>query len=525
MERKSLTRRALLILVLALAVALAAQLPAGAPPRRLTVLYTNDIHAQLDPIEATWLPGKPRVGGMEALSGLIARLRSGRDDVILVDAGDLLTGPAVSTLTRGAGPFDLLDAMGYDALAIGNHEFDNSVPRLEELMWDTSVPVLSANTFWRGTDHRFSRPYVVVRRGGLRIAVIGVIGSDAALVTLPAQVEELAFRDPAKEIAPLVAKLRPDVDLVVVLAHEGKTGPMQVDAESRPDVQRDFDTDVRLAAAVAGIDVLVGGHAHRGIDPPYREPTHGTIIAQTFGHATTLGVLDLTLNAEGKGVASYTGRLERVLADGERPMPEVARRAAYWRGVVAEMAAQPVCAATVPITRSYAGPSALGNLITDLMREHTKADVALYNAGGLRADLPAGTVTRADVTSVLPFNNRLVVLRLRGTAVRAALEQGLSEEHGMVQQSGMVVRFDPRAPSGHRLVSATVNGRPLADEATYLVATIDFLAQGGDGYSSLATGGTVSTAREPIGTQAAEWLRERGRLSPVSDDRTLPVLQ
>jgi 5'-nucleotidase/UDP-sugar diphosphatase len=238
MERKSLTRRALLILVLALAVALAAQLPAGAPPRRLTVLYTNDIHAQLDPIEATWLPGKPRVGGMEALSGLIARLRSGRDDVILVDAGDLLTGPAVSTLTRGAGPFDLLDAMGYDALAIGNHEFDNSVPRLEELMWDTSVPVLSANTFWRGTDHRFSRPYVVVRRGGLRIAVIGVIGSDAALVTLPAQVEELAFRDPAKEIAPLVAKLRPDVDLVVVLAHEGKTGPMQVDAENRPDVTR-----------------------------------------------------------------------------------------------------------------------------------------------------------------------------------------------------------------------------------------------------------------------------------------------
>jgi 5'-nucleotidase/UDP-sugar diphosphatase len=525
MDRKSLTRRSLLALVFAVAVALALHVSAGVPPRHLTVLYTNDIHAQLDPIEATWLPGKPRVGGMEALSGLIARLRDGRDDVLLVDGGDLLTGPAVSTLTRGGGPFDLFDAMGYDAMAIGNHEFDNSVPRLEELIWSTSVPVLAANVYWRGTDHRFARPYVIVRRGGLRIAVIGVIGSDAALVTLPAQVRDLEFRDPAEEMGPLVARLRPEVDLVVVLAHEGKTGPMQLDAESRPDVQRDFDTDIRLAAAVPGMDVLVGGHAHRGIDPPYREPTNGTIIVQTFGHATTLGVLDLTLKAEGKGVASYEGRLERVRADSERPMPEVARRAAHWRGVVAAMASQPVCEASAAITRAYAGPSALGNLITDLMREHTQADVALYNAGGLRADLPVGTVTRADVTSTLPFNNRLVLLQLKGAAIRAALEQGLSEEHGMVQQSGMVVRFDPRAPSGHRLVSATVKGRPLADDATYLVATIDFLAQGGDSYSSLGSGETAFTAREPIGTQAAEWLRGRGRISPVSDDRTLPVPQ
>jgi 2',3'-cyclic-nucleotide 2'-phosphodiesterase (5'-nucleotidase family) len=296
-----------------------------------------------------------------------------------------------------------------------------------------------------------------------------------------------------------------------------------VDAESRPEVQRDFDTDIRLAAAVPGIDVLVGGHAHRGIDPPYKERTNGTIIVQTFGHATTLGVLDLTLKPEGRGVASYEGRLERVWVEREQPMPEVARRAAYWRGVVAAIASQPVCQATARITRDYARPSALGNLVTDLMRESTQADVALYNAGGLRADLPAGAVTRGDVTSVLPFNNRLVVLRLKGDAIRAALEQGLSEEHGMLQQSGMVVRFDPRAPSGRRVVSVTVKGRPLDDHATYTVATIDFLADGGDSYVSLTGGERVSTSRETIGTEMTDWLRGCGRVSPVSDDRTLPV--
>jgi 5'-nucleotidase len=115
MDRRSFTRGALFVLILAVAVALAAHLSAVAPSRHLTLLYTNDLHAQLDPIEATWLPAKPRVGGMEALSGLIARLREGGQDVLLVDAGDLVTGPAVSTFTRGAAPFDLLDAMGYDA--------------------------------------------------------------------------------------------------------------------------------------------------------------------------------------------------------------------------------------------------------------------------------------------------------------------------------------------------------------------------------------------------------------------------
>jgi 2',3'-cyclic-nucleotide 2'-phosphodiesterase (5'-nucleotidase family) len=115
------------------------------------------------------------------------------------------------------------------------------------------------------------------------------------------------------------------------------------------------------------------------------------------------------------------------------------------------------------------------------------------------------------------------VLRLKGDAIRAALEQGLSEEHGMLQQSGMVVRFDPRAPSGRRVVSVTVKGRALDDHETYTVATIDFLADGGDSYVSLASGERVSTSRETIGTEMTEWLRERGRVSPVSDDRTLPI--
>jgi len=519
-------RRIAALVAAGVLAAVTAGAPAGerAPaPRRLTILYTNDMHAQLEPIRAGWLPGSPRVGGMGALAGLERRLGAGRDDVLLVDSGDLLTGPAVSTYTRGAAPFDLLEAMGYDAMALGNHEFDYGVPRLEELVGGTRVPVLAANVFWRRSGRRFARPWVIVRRAGLRIGIVGVIGADAAEVTLPEHVRDLEFREPAEVLAALVPRLRQRVDLVVVLAHQGRTGPMQLDAEAHPELQRDVDADLRLAAAVPGIDVLVGGHAHRGLDPPLVEPTHGTIVVQTYGHTTTLGVLELEVDPGSGRVARFEGRLERVWSDRETPPPEVARRLAHWREVVARIAAEPVAEASAPIVRRYAGASPLGNLVTDLMRRATGAEVALYNAGGLRADLPAGTITRGDVTSALPFDNRLVVVRLRGAALRAALEQGLSEEHGMLQQSGMRVRYDPSAPPGRRLVSVTVGGAPLEDDREYTVATIDFLVQGGDGYRSLREARPVRRSTERLDELVVRWLRAAGRVTPVEDGRTAPV--
>jgi len=517
MRRHRIRAAALTVLTL-LAVAAGA-----ADIRRLRILYTNDIHAQLDPIRATWLPGSPRVGGMDALAGLARRLGAGHDDVLLVDSGDLLTGPAVSTYTRGAAPFDLLDAMGYDAMAIGNHEFDYGIARLEELMWGTRVPVLAANVFWRDDGRRFARPWVIIRRAGLRIAIVGVIGADAAQVTLPEHVRDLEFQEPAAVLRSLVPHLRREADLVVVLAHQGKTGPMQLDAEAHPELQRDVDADLKLAAAVTGIDVLVGGHAHRGLDPPLVEPTHGTIVVQTYGHTTTLGVLDLRVDPVAHRVLGFTGRLHRVWSDRETPPPEVARRAAHWRASVARLAGRKVAESSAPIVRRYTGASPLGNLIPELMRRATGADVALYNAGGLRADLPAGVITRGDVTSVLPFDNRLVVVRLRGSSLRAALERGLGNEHGMLQQSGMTVRYDPSARPGRRIISVRVGRTPLDPDRAYTVATIDFLIQGGDGYTSLTQGRLVSRSSERLDELVARWLTEAGHLAPVEDDRLAPV--
>ncbi len=160
-------------------------------------------------------------------------------------------------------------------MAIGNHEFDYGADNFERQMWRVRFPILGANIFYKGTRHRYTRPWVILEKEGVRLGVIGVIGQDARSVALPSGITQLEFSEPALEVASAVELLRREVDLVVVLAHQGKTGPMQTDAEARPEVQRDFEEDIALAGTLPGIDVFVGGHAHRGIEVPYRAPAHG----------------------------------------------------------------------------------------------------------------------------------------------------------------------------------------------------------------------------------------------------------
>ena len=160
-------------------------------------------------------------------------------------------------------------------MAIGNHEFDYGADNFLKQMNRVPFPVLGANIFYKGTNHPYSRPYTIIERNGIRLGVIGIIGQDARSVALPSGVTHLDFLDPIPVVREAVKELKPQVDLIVVLAHQGKTGPQQTDAEARPDVQRDFEEDIRLCGEVEGIDVFVGGHAHRGIETPYVHPKTG----------------------------------------------------------------------------------------------------------------------------------------------------------------------------------------------------------------------------------------------------------
>lgn len=474
------------------------------------LLYTNDFHSALDPIAAYWLPGEPRLGGAAALAGYVNRFRAANDTVFLFDAGDMFTG-VVSNLTRGEALMEMMRAMRYDAMAIGNHEFDYGAASFEQQMLRVPMPVLSANIFYKGTKHRYSRPYVIIERNGVRVGVLGVIGEDVRSVVSQDGIADLDFQDPAAALAPLVKELRPQVDLVIVLAHQGKTGPQQADAEARTELQRDFDEDIRLAGAVPGIDVLIGGHAHRGIARPFVHPQTGTLIVQTYGYGTRLGVLRLQLR-DGR-IASHAGELVTTWTARVTPDPAVAQVVERYKQLATAAAGPPIATLARRLFRAYNDESPLGNVVADAMREATEADLALQNAGGLRADLPDEPITSAHVLDVLPFVNTVDTYRMTGTQLLEVLEQSLTLERGMLQVSGLTVEYDVSLPVGARVLRAQVGDTPIAPDRAYTVATNSFLGHGGDLFATFTRAVRVKTG-PPIADVLTAYLKRH-------DPRTL----
>lgn len=491
--------------------------------RDVVILYTNDFHSAFDPIPAYWLPGSPRLGGAAALAGYVDRERRHATTSFLFDAGDMFTG-TISNLTRGAALMEMMRLMRYDAMGIGNHEFDYGAANFLTQMDRVPFPVLGANIFYRATVDsvrpRYSRPFVIRERNGIRVGVIGVIGRDAKSVALQSGITALQFDDPAHAIAPIVRWLRPQVDLVVVLAHEGKTGPMETDAEAHPELQRDFDTDIHLAEAVPGIDVLIGGHAHRGIEVPYVDSLTGTIIVQTYGYGTRLGYLRLRL--QGHHVVGHDGRLIKVWTDSIAPDTAVQAFLARTERELAPQLGPTVAVAPQRLYRNYVAESPLGDFVADVMRETAGAQIAFENAGGLRADIPAGNVNHGRVLDALPFLNDLVTLDMTGAQVRQVLEQSLTLERGMMQVSGIRVEYDLSRPKGHRVLRAEVEGRPLDPRARYRVATNSFVAAGGDLYSAFV-GVPLVRRQGQLSDVMMDYLHQHHDLEPPPRGRLVPA--
>lgn len=447
--------------------------------KEITILYTSDFHSAFDPIPAYWLKGSPKLGGAAQLTTMINQVRAREKNSFLFDAGDMFTG-MLSNVSEGEILMEMMMSMKYDAMGIGNHEFDYGSKNFTKQMNRVPFPILGDNIFYKGTDIAYSRPYTIIEKNGIRLGVIGIIGLDAFSVLWQEGSADLEFRDPIPITKKIVAELKSQVDIIVVLAHQGKTGPQQTDAEARPEVQRDFDEDIRFCKEVPGIDVYVGGHAHRGIEVPYKEPANGSLIVQTYGYGTRLGYIKVQVK-DGK-VISSKGELLKVWSDKYKPDAGVLAKINAYKKKSASEIGQPIGTLKTRLVRDYQRESSLGCFVADVIREAGKADIGFQNAGGIRADIPAVTVTNGNVLDALPFNNKLSVLEMTGKQIKEVLEQGFSLERGMIQVSGLTAWYDMSKPIRQRLVKLNIGTEPANDEKVYKVATNSFVANGGDLY-------------------------------------------
>ncbi len=475
-------------------------------PTTVTLLFTNDVESAYDPIPAFWLDDQEMIGGIAEMTTLINTIRETEANVFLFDSGDIFTG-ALAKLTEGQLAFELMITMGYDAMAIGNHEFEYGH---EIFAWQKNrapFPVLGANFFYKDTDHPYAQAHAVIERNGVRIGVIGIMGQDAVTAIIPSFIAPLDVTVPADAVQRSVDELRDEVDIIVLLTHQGKTAPMQTDAESDPRLQRDIDADIHLTGAVTGVDVLFAGHADAGTPAPIVHPDTGTIIMQTYGQATHLGYLQLTLDPETRKITNHDGRLVPVDPALHAPDPAIVAKLSLYRDAYPEIQAV-VGKTAARMNRRYIEESDVGHLFADAFVAISGADVAFIHSGSLRKDLPAGEVRVVDLLDTYPFVDDVIVKEMTGAQIRRALEQSFTLERGLLQVAGLEVTYDLTRPEGQRLVSLRRAGLDVEDDDRLAVAAPGFLAEGGDLYTMFAESEAIRSAGKVSDAIAAYLARQ-----------------
>jgi len=418
----------------------------GSGPLHLRVLATHDLHGALYPTTYRWSDER-LVGGVAALDAVMDTLEAAcACPTVRLDGGDQMQGTLASNLTHGASVVAALDHLGLDAAAIGNHELDWGIDTLLVRQRDADYPWLAANVFQMADGERpeWARPFALIERDGVRVAVIGYATASTPRTLRPDMTRPYEFRGGyagIRDALEQVQGLAPD--FVVVVAHAAGDCGATTCAGEMVDLARELPA--------GAVHLIVGGHNHE----PGEGEVNGIAIVRAGANGQGVGVVDLHRHAD--GTRSFTMSRQVVYADSIDVDPAMTALLAPYLRTADELGGRVVTTLAEALSSSPAGDRRLGTLIAESARLLVDADVGLHNPGGVRIDLARGPVTYADLHRVMPFDNAVVRLTITGRQLRELAE-----------------RTGPRY---------YYSGLPVAsaqDDATYSLATSDFLADGGD---------------------------------------------
>ncbi|WP_246880648.1 bifunctional UDP-sugar hydrolase/5'-nucleotidase [Sporosarcina sp. 6E9] len=519
-------------------------------PFDLSIMHTNDTHGHLDNVAK-------RVTAVK-------EVRAEKPNALLLDAGDVFSGTLYFNEFHGMADLQFMNLMGYDAMTFGNHEFDLGSSQeghqaLVDFIEAARFPFVSSNVDFSGDDKftgLFSdlissepeegRIYngIIKEINGEKVGIFGLTTADTADISSP---DAVTFSDYIEEAERAVAAFESQgVDKIIAVTHIGY--------DDNPAV----DNDLILAATVAGIDVIVGGHSHSQLNEPIvidRDETGATkdptLIVQAFQYSQFLGTLDVEFDKEGV-ITDFNGEL--IPVDEKVADPEAAAMLKVYSDRVEEVSNTETGAIaesklenprssgdnTLPSVRKNETP--LGNLITDGMLSKAKTYnpnviMALQNGGGIRTSIDAGPITVGEVISVLPFGNTLATMDLTGAELKEAFEISFRdyprENGGFLHVSGAKITFDSGKPVGERVVSISYKNEDgtyteISDHETYAIATNAFTAKGGDGYTVFASAyeaGRVTDLGLSDWENFAEHLSSLGNINPTVEGRIIDVAE
>lgn len=438
--------------------------------QHLTILHSNDTHSQIDPTDAP-----EDLGGVIRRKAIIDSVRNATPNpVMLVDAGDAVQGTMLFTLFGGEVEQKLLNHLGYDIQILGNHEFDNGIERLAANLRNAQPVVLSTNYDVDSTALRgLIRPYYVREIDGKKVGFIAINIEPAGLIDY-ANWKGLRYLDgyDAANAMAWYLKHIEKVDRVVAITHIGWDDSNGLN-------------DQQLASRSKDIDVIIGGHSHTLLNPaPYVSNAAGdsVLVVQTGSKGRWLGQVDIDLSENG----SASSKLYKLTASKNKSDEVIEAIISPYRQKADSVGAVKIGRAAIDFPQDS---QQLLNLLSDFVATRgeeisgANIDIAIMNKGGIRNGLSKGSITKGDIMTMLPFDNKIVVLELKGKDLLENIEI-MCSQNGQGVSSGVYISYG----ADLKPISATIDGKPVEPDRIYRVATISYLANGGDYMKPLTRG-------------------------------------
>ena len=502
----SATRRLTGVILLAIALILPAA-AARAESTRITFVLVNDIYLMAD----TMMPDGQRRGGFPRLAAVVKAERAKGGHVILAHGGDTISPSLMSGIDRGAHIIKLTNMVHPDVFVPGNHEFDFGKATFLQRMAEATFPLYAANL--RGPDGRplpGFKDRSIVTFDGVRIGLTGAAYDQTPVTSSP---EDLKFLPSVATVKTQAEALRHEgADFVVGVAHVTRAEGYGI-------------------VATRTVDLMLTGHTH---DLFINYDGRNALVESSYdAHYVTAIDVKIDVKVEnGRRVTTWWPEFRVIDTATVTPDPEVAAIVAGYERLLSLALDQPIGTTAVELDSRTATvrtrEAAIGDLFADAMRASTHADAAITNGGGIRGGRifsPGATISRRDIISEMPFDNRVVILEISGAGLKQAIENGLSRlpssSGGFPQVSGLTIEADPSRPPGSRVLSIKVGDAPLDERRMYRVATNDFLARGGDGYTMFRDATAVLPAADSplLSTDVMDYIKDAGTIRTVAGGR------
>lgn len=459
----------------------------------LVIAAVNDTHSQIDPAS----DGK---GGLLRRRAIYDQIRRENKNTMIIHGGDAVQGTIYFSLFKGEVEFAAIDSMGYDMITLGNHEFDNGIVKLADYYNRLKTPVVSTNYDFSATPVKGVMPYLIKTFGGKRVGFLGINVNPRGMVSegnydgLVYQNGELVA-DPTAKYLKEVQK----VDYVVMVSHIGYFA--EIPGEP-------CDSDVVTKSHY--IDIVIGGHTHSEIKPGSPQANvknaDGKIvpIGQNGKYGKLVGVYDLDLET---GKVEYKHiKVNSAYDEGAKKYPEFEKWLYPYKSKVDSIMNAPVGeSARAMAASSDAYQNWLCDAVMDIIKTmyNGKVDLCIMNKGGIRQDMPKGMVSEGLINSTFPFDNRFMVLDIKGKDLIEAFRiMSLRGGDAVSKQVSVVYN------SKNEILSAKLNGKSIKPEQSYKLVTINFLANGGDFLDSLRNGKVLFTDTVPYGEHMLEYVKQ-----------------